>query len=96
MKEDNNQQAGALVKAFLKAYRLEDKFTEHELFARWEELAGGAINNRTSKLRYSKGYLMVYLTSSTLRAELSMRKTELKERINQKMRGEVVKEISFK
>ncbi len=94
--KENEQRAGQLIKAFLKQYRLDDKYTEREIYARWEELVGSAINNRTIKVRYNNGYLMVYLNSSTLRAELGMRKSELLERINQRLREKVVKDISFK
>lgn len=93
---DNTKQAGSIVKAFLKAYGLEDKYLQYELFARWEELVGSSINNKTSKLSYSKGYLLVQVKSSTLRAELNMQRGLFKEKINQKMRGEVVRELVFK
>ncbi len=95
MNQDDNS-VSAVLKLFLRAYGLEDKYTEREIFARWEELAGAAINNRTTKIRFSKGYLLVWVNSSTIRNELSMRKTELAQRINQKLKSRVVEEITFK
>jgi predicted nucleic acid-binding Zn ribbon protein len=95
MKQDDRQ-VSHILKLFLKAYGLEDKYTERELFARWEELVGAAVYNRTTKIKFSKGYLLVFLNSSTIRAELNMRKTELLTQINQKMRSRLVKEITFK
>lgn len=92
----DDQSVSAVLKLFLKAYGLEDKYTEREIFARWEELAGAAINNRTTKIRFSRGYLLVCVNSSTMRNELSMRKTELTQRINQKLKNTVIKEITFK
>lgn len=85
MKKSNEQNLGDVLRHFLKANGLEEKVLETEISARWEELAGKAINLKTRKIALEKGELTVYLTSSVLRNELSMRRTELLEHINQRL-----------
>ena len=97
MKRNNEQSLGEVLKHFLKANGLEEKVLETEIYGRWEELAGRAINLKTRKVKLQDGQLTVYLTSSVLRNELLMRRTELLERINQRLMPRIkLKAIDFR
>lgn len=97
MKKSNEQSLGEALKHFLKANGLEEKVLETEIYGRWEELAGRAINLKTRKVKLEDGRLTVYLTSSVLRNELLMRRTELLEHINQRlMPRTTLKAIDFR
>lgn len=97
MKKSNELSLGEAIKAFLEVNDLEDKFLETEIYARWEELAGKTINLKTSKVVFRNGVLTVFLTSSVLRNELSMKRSALLARINQRMRGKAeVRELRFR
>lgn len=97
MKKSNEMSIGDAIKAFLKTNDLDEKLLETEIYARWEELAGQAINNRTTKVKLQNGVLTVYVTSSVLRNELSLRRSELLERINQRLMGKAtIKELQFR
>ncbi len=96
MKKDNEQTLGEAIRSFLSAYNLEDKYLEKELFSRWDELAGRQINVKTKKLVFKDGILVVHLSSSTLRQELSMRKAEMLEKLNLRLKGQPIREIRFK
>lgn len=97
MKKSNELSLGEAIRAFLKVNDLDDKLLETEIYARWEELAGKAINLKTSKLNFREGVLTVFLTSSVLRNELSLKKTRLMEHINQRMAGRTeIREIRFR
>ena len=85
MKKSNEQSLGEALQHFLKATGLEEKVIETEIYGRWEELAGRAINLKTKKVKLEGRKLTVYLTSSVLRNELNMRRTELLEHINQRL-----------
>lgn len=87
MKKSNEMSLGDAIQAFLKTNELDEKLLETEIYARWEELAGRAINNKTNKVKVEKGILTVYVTSSVLRNELSLRRSELLERVNLRLRG---------
>ncbi|MGB0176612.1 MAG: DUF721 domain-containing protein [Owenweeksia sp.] len=96
MKKDNQQSLGDAIRSFLAAHNLEDKYLETEIFNRWDELAGREINVKTRKVTFREGVLTVFLTSSTLRQELSMRRAEMKEHLNQRLRSAPVRELVFK
>ncbi len=87
MKKSNEMSLGDAIQAFLKTNELDEKLLETEIYARWEELAGRAINNKTNKVKVENGILTVFVNSSVLRNELSLRRSELLERVNLKLRG---------
>lgn len=97
MKKSNEMSLGDAIQAFLKSNELDEKLLETEIYARWEELAGRAVNNRTNKVKLDKGVLSVYVNSSVVRNELSLSKTELLERINQRLMGKAtIKDLQFR
>ena len=96
MKKDNQQSLGDAIRSFLAAHNLEDKYLETEIYNRWDELAGREINVKTRKVAFKEGVLIVFLSSSTLRRELSLRKTAMMEKLNQRLRGAPVKDIILK
>ncbi|MEQ9262740.1 MAG: DUF721 domain-containing protein [Owenweeksia sp.] len=96
MKKDNQQSLGDAIRSFLAAHNLEDKYLETEIYSRWDELAGRAINVKTRKVNFREGVLTVFLSSATLRQELSMRRAEMIERLNQRIRNSPVRELVFK
>lgn len=97
MKDSNEQSLGDAIREFLRASGMEEKVMETEIYGRWEELAGKAINLKTKRLRLDKGKLTVYLTSSVLRNELNLRRGELLERINARLLPRIsLKAIEFR
>lgn len=97
MKKSNEMSLGDAIKAFLKVNDLDEKLLEKEIYARWEELAGTAINNRTNKVAYRNEVLTVYVNSSVLRNELNLKRTFLLEKVNLKLRGKaVIREIHIR
>lgn len=97
MKKSNELSLGEAIREFLQLNDLDEKLHETEIYARWEELAGKSINLRTKSLKLEKGVLTVFLNSSTLRSELSMRKSGILETINERLRGKVVlKDLVFR
>ncbi len=96
MKKSNEQNLGQAIQAFLKAYKLNEKFDETEIYARWEELVGSAINNKTKKVVLRGSVLSVYLNSSVLRQELNMRKSEMLDKVNLRLKSKPISEIEFK
>jgi len=62
----------------------------------WNELLGPVMIRFTRNIRISKGVLYVELTSSVVRAELMMMREDLRNRINQKMGRDIVRQIIFR
>ena len=96
MRKDNQQTIGAAIKEFLKAHKLDDKFRETEIYARWEELVGRTINLRTKKVILRDNILIVYISSATLRNELELHKSGILEKINMRLRDQPVRGIEFR
>lgn len=85
MKKDNEQSIGQALKQFLRENGLEEKVLETEIYSRWEEMVGRSISLQTKRLQLRDGVLMVFLRSSVLRNELSMRQSELLKQINARL-----------
>ncbi len=96
MKKNNELSLKEAIQGFLQAYELDEKLLEKEIYACWKELAGEFINDKTKKVKLNAGVFSVYLLSSTVRKELSMRKTDLINRLNKRFKGEPIKEMIFK
>ena len=96
MRRDNEQSLGEAIKGFLKSNHLDDKLLETEIYQRWEELAGRGINLKTNKVRFKEGELTVFLSSSVLRQELSMRKEEFRAELNMRLKGRPVRKLHIR
>lgn len=96
MRRDNELSIGDAIKGFLRANQLDDKLLETEIYQRWEELAGREINLKTKKVRYQKGELSVFLSSSVVRQELSMRKEEFRAELNMRLKGRPVRKLHLR
>lgn len=64
-------------------------------FGYWEEVVGKKLSSVAIPLKDKKGILYVKVPDSVWRFELSMRKDELKEKINQHLNKQYIKEIIF-
>ncbi len=84
------------MKDYIKEMNLEGKLNEVNLINSWEETVGKAIALRTSKLYIKDQVLYVYLNSSVVRSELLMLREALKEKLNEKVGSEVIKDIVLK
>lgn len=96
MKRDNELSIGDAIRGFLRANQLDDKLLETEIYQRWEELAGREINLKTKKVRFQKGELSVFLSSSVVRQELSMRKEEFRAELNMRLKGRPVRKLHLR
>lgn len=93
MRRDNELSIGDAIKGFLRANQLDDKLLETEIYQRWEELAGREINLKTKKVKFQKGELSIFLSSSVVRQELSMRKEEFRAELNMRLKGRPVRKL---
>lgn len=78
---------------YIREMNIGDKLNEASVLNSWEEIVGKAISSRTSKIYIKDHVLYVHLRSSVVRNELLMLRQALKERINDKMGDEVIKDI---
>lgn len=83
------------LKLFLKKYNLEDQVNEGKVYNIWNKSMGPFVVNRTTKLRFVKGKLYVYLNSSALRNELVMAKTPIIQKLNEELGEILIQEIEI-
>ena len=78
---------------FMKKSKLNEKLVEFEITSRWEELSGPLVARHTTSLRFSKGKLFIILDSAPLKQEITMRKSELLQKVNQGIGSSLIKDI---
>ena len=96
MRGSNSNNLGDIIRKLMKNPKLAEKMDELDALDLWKELIGDSLQKFVVGAKMYKGNLHVKLSSSVLRNELSYKKNELKEKINQKLGKEIVKEIILK
>jgi predicted nucleic acid-binding Zn ribbon protein len=81
---------------YIKEMNLGEKLREVGIIDSWENTVGKAIASRTTRVYIKDGVLFVHLKSSIVRNELLMIREALREKINERAGGEVIKDIVFK
>ncbi len=93
MRRSNANNIGEIIRKLMRSPKLAEKMNELDALDVWKELIGDSLQKFVVSAKIYKGDLYVKLSSSVLRDELSYKKSELKEQINQKLGKEIVKEI---
>lgn len=84
--------SGALRDA-LKEYGMERKVREHELLVRWSELAGAAVAKHATPTRFKDGVLHLHVPDAAWRQELSLRRDELRKKLNEALHEDLVLDV---
>ena len=69
---------------------------EHRACALWPQIVGDGINRYTIKRYVNNGVMTVHLSSASLKAELSINRTTIIQRINEALGRDIIHEIIFK
>jgi predicted nucleic acid-binding Zn ribbon protein len=83
MSDKNQSTLGEAIVKMLKAYRLENKVTETDIWQSWETIMGPSIFRHTQKIELRDRVLLIRLDSSALRHELGFAKGKIVEKINE-------------
>ena len=82
--DDHNQNTlGEAITKMLKAYKLQTKVTETDIWQSWEAIMGPSICKHTQKIELRDKVLLIRLDSSALRHELGFAKPKIVEKINE-------------
>jgi predicted nucleic acid-binding Zn ribbon protein len=82
-----------LLSLFLKESGLEKGYRDYQLLKLWDEILGNAISKATVSKRLDGKKLYVYLSSSVVRDELFMMRSEIIKEINNRAGKDVIDEI---
>jgi predicted nucleic acid-binding Zn ribbon protein len=87
---------GAALEELARQLGISQTLAEYEVLTSWEKLVGEQIAKAASPERFDNGVLFVRVTTGPWRAELSLRRLEIKERINRLAGRTIVKDIRFR
>ena len=83
MSDHNQNTLGEAITKMLKAYKLQNKVTETDIWQSWEAIMGPSIYRHTQKIELRDRVLLIRLDSSALRHELGFAKSKIVEKINE-------------
>jgi len=86
---------GEALEELVQKLGIKKKLQEYDAVLRWEEIVGQQIARVTVATRITKGILFVRVKSSAWRNELTMRKVEIKEKLNTALGEDIVTDIKF-
>ena len=89
------QSVEKLVMQQLRFLGLETPLLQKRLVESWPEVAGEAIARFTTNVRIQNQTLFVSLSVPALRADLSMRRQEFVQRLNQHVGAQIIADIRF-
>jgi len=95
MKRTNTVTIAQVVSEVLCEYKIDAKLRETRMIAFWPEVLG-PLARPDDKLYIKNKVLFVELSSSVIRSELSMMRSTLVRRLNEKAGEEVITDIVFR
>jgi hypothetical protein len=96
MRKNNTQSLSEVLLEYIREMEIERKLKEVDIIHAWEEVLGKTLTRYTGKIYISGGILYVQIKSPVVRAELSMMREEIKDRLNEKAGEIIIKSISLR
>jgi hypothetical protein len=96
VRRSNTARIGDLLDDFIRINGFEEKLKEADVIRYWEELMKPAFLAYCRDVKILKGILYVSITSSVVRAELGMRREEIRNKINDQAGYEMIRKIVFR
>jgi len=90
------QNLSHILSKMLKDFGMEEHAKRYEAITKWEEIVGEKVASVTTPERISHGTLIIKVTSSVWKYELTMRKQEILSKIHQVTGSLEVKDIQWK
>lgn len=80
---------------WLREQGLETPLFQHRAISAWPEVMGNNIERYTKKVEIRHDILYVQIKSSALRANLSMMRDEIRQRLNNHIGAQIIQEVRF-
>lgn len=84
-----------IIKESLRGDGLELRFNEQRVIYLWPEIVGPGVNRYTTRRFIDRGVLHVYMSSASLKNELSFMRASLVEALNRAAGSDVITDIVF-
>ena len=95
MQRRKAEQVGDVVMALLRQQGLEGPLNEYRIVQSWTMVLGKAVERYTRDIFVTNQTLCVKLSSSVLKNELMMQRTQLVQRLNAAVGAQVITDIRF-
>ena len=95
MKRSKTDSLDQLIHVFLREQGLETPYNEYKLVNAWPEVVGDVISSYTGNIFIKSQVLHVEIKSPALRQELLMRRSLLKDKLNNHVGAQVITDITF-
>jgi len=95
MKRSKTESLDQLIHVFLREQGLETPYNEYKLVNAWPEVVGDVISSYTGNIFIKSQVLHVEIKSPALRQELLMRRSLLKDKLNNHVGAQVITDIAF-
>lgn len=95
-RKSNEQSLGEVISDFLKESGWQQKLDEVQIITQWDKLMGATFGKYTNELFIQNRVLHIRLKSSVLRQELSYRKTDIVNQLNDAVGKVVINDIILK
>jgi predicted nucleic acid-binding Zn ribbon protein len=95
-RKSNQQTLGEVIKDFLRESGWEQRLDEVKIITQWDKTLGPSLAKYTEEVFIKNRVLHIRLNSSTLRQELSYKKTDLLKELNEAVGKEVITDILLK
>jgi len=82
-----------ILKDFLRENKLDIRLKERQIIDSWEELMGKTISRATKKIYIRETKLFVIVSSSVIRNELHMLKTDIVKKLNERAGEDIITEL---
>lgn len=96
MRKNNTEKIGKVIEDYIEALDVNGKLKEVRLIRSWEEIVGKTVAKKTDNIYIKDGKLFVEMNSSIARNELSMLKSSLIDRLNEKAGDTIISDIIIK
>ncbi len=84
---------GSVIRQWLRDHNLEEKLQESSVPSYWVDIVGEAVARHAHVERIDKGKMFVTVESAVWRNEMAMRREEIRQKVNERLGGEIVREI---
>ena len=93
MQRKNEQSIGEILRQYLKMTQLENMVFEGRIAEVWQEALGDQVTLMTDRVHLEGGVLYVSLKSPSLRNDLLMQRTRIRQALNGKLQAEIIKSV---
>lgn len=96
MRRTEPKSVADIINQVLREANLDVRLDEHRAEALWPKIVGDGVAGYTVSVEVRSGVMTVRLSSSTLRNELMMSRSVLRDRINAALGREVISQLVFR